>query len=184
MRIRKFGLAILPLLVASLVAPAYSATAEGKTFLSFRSEPGDFVGLGENHSFTRSDGVIRAAVLGHGNQIHVRVDEADGTEWDLYLAAPAGSVLNTGAYTNVAIWTSQSDNSSQPTMSFSGDGRGCSTITGRFDVLDVSFGAKGVIQSFHATWEQHCEGFTPALFGETPASRASQRGEPTRSKSR
>jgi hypothetical protein len=42
---------------------------------------------------------------------------------------------------------------------------GCSTITGEFDVTDASFLPDDTVSSFSASFEQHCEGETPALFG-------------------
>jgi hypothetical protein len=39
-------------------------------------------------------------------------------------------------------------------------------LTGRFDVLEATFGPNGYIERFHATFEQHCEGATAALRGE------------------
>ncbi len=44
--------------------------------------------------------------------------------------------------------------------------RGCNTLTGRFEVLEAVFGPLGYIERFHATFEEHCEGASPAVFGE------------------
>jgi len=33
-------------------------------------------------------------------------------------------------------------------------------------VYEAVYGPYGYVQTFHASWEQHCEGVTPALFGE------------------
>jgi hypothetical protein len=47
--------------------------------------------------------------------------------------------------------------------------RGCNTVTGRFNVEQATFGTDSTgaqtIQTFTATFEQHCEGAVPALFG-------------------
>lgn len=50
-------------------------------------------------------------------------------------------------------------------LSVSGQGLGCNTLTGRFEVLEVVYGPGGEVNSFAADFEQHCEGATPALFG-------------------
>lgn len=54
----------------------------------------------------------------------------------------------------------------QAGLSFSGNGRGCNRLTGRFDVLEAVYGLSGQVVSFAADFEQHCEGGTPALYGQ------------------
>lgn len=66
------------------------------------------------------------------------------------------------AYENATRYPFQSP--TLPGLDVSGDGRGCNTLTGRFDILEISY-ASGQISSFAADFEQHCEGGTPALFG-------------------
>jgi hypothetical protein len=51
-------------------------------------------------------------------------------------------------------------------MDISGDGRGCNEDNGSFTVLEASYGPDGTVNSFDATFVQHCEGETPALRGE------------------
>jgi len=51
-----------------------------------------------------------------------------------------------------------------PGLDVSGAGRGCNTLTGQFVVTKVSYSLTGV-SGFGADFEQHCEGFVPALFG-------------------
>jgi hypothetical protein len=53
----------------------------------------------------------------------------------------------------------------QAGLSVYGDGRGCNTLTGRFEVLEATYGPTGDVISFAASFEQHCEGMAPALFG-------------------
>jgi len=42
---------------------------------------------------------------------------------------------------------------------------GCSTITGGFVITDATFLPDNTLSSFSSSFEQHCEGVTPALFG-------------------
>jgi hypothetical protein len=51
-----------------------------------------------------------------------------------------------------------------PGMDIFGDGRGCNTVSGSFQVEDVTFSGT-TLTSFTATFEQHCEGATAALRG-------------------
>ena len=47
----------------------------------------------------------------------------------------------------------------------SGDGRGCNTVMGRFDVDELTRWADGSVKTIQATFEQHCEGASAAMFG-------------------
>jgi hypothetical protein len=88
--------------------------------------------------------------------------------WTLNLAAPgsppsAAPPLARGAYENAARFGFQG--SGQPGLDFSGDGRGCNQLYGRFDVLEARYGTNGTVLSFAANFEQHCERSMPALLG-------------------
>lgn len=50
-------------------------------------------------------------------------------------------------------------------LSWSGEGRGCNTLTGWFVVDSVTYNGAAVT-AIDLRFEQHCEGGTPALFGE------------------
>jgi hypothetical protein len=76
-----------------------------------------------------------------------------------------GIPMQPGTYTNA-----QRDSSSPgpPGLQVSFQNRGCNTISGSFVVTDFSFVGPPLnetITSFSASFEQHCEGETPALFG-------------------
>lgn len=49
----------------------------------------------------------------------------------------------------------------------SGEGRGCNELTGSYTVTQAVYGGSesSYLQDFEATFEQHCEGATPALRG-------------------
>ena len=88
---------------------------------------------------------------------------APGDFWSVDLAAPASATLVPGVYEGATRWPFQA--AGAPGLSVSGDGRGCNTLTGRFVVLEATYDVNGKVQSFAADFEQHCEGFVPALFG-------------------
>ncbi len=132
--------------------------------LTLQSDAGDYVGQGQTASFASpSDAFL---VQGNGNAMRVDVHPADYPNefWQLELAAPAGQQLAPGTYSNAARWPFQS--ASQPGLQVFGDGRGCNTLTGSFTVLHAAYGPYGYPIDFDATFEQHCEGFAPALRGE------------------
>ena len=51
-------------------------------------------------------------------------------------------------------------------MDVAGDGRGSDIVTGNFTVRQAVYDASGHLLNFDASFEQHSEGRTPALFGE------------------
>lgn len=159
--VRCSALAALIAVGAGGTAPAW-AQAEG-TSLSFVSEPGDYIGQGQSLTFTPADAGFTAMVSSDQRQVAVSIAPG-GSSWTLNLAAPEGQQLVSGAYENATRWPFQSPVA--PGLDFSGDGRGCNELTGRFEVLEAVYGQYGYVERFHATFEQHCEGAEPALFGE------------------
>jgi hypothetical protein len=96
--------------------------------------------------------------------VHFDVESGDGW-WHLDFDAPGDQVLVPGIYTGATRYPFNSGSS--PGLSVYGNGRGCNMLTGTFEVLDVHYGAGGsTVESFLATFEQHCEGFSAALRGE------------------
>jgi len=155
------------LLVLAGISVAGLVTASSGS-LTLQSDTGDFVGQGTAAAFsTPADTFL---VNGNGNAMRVDVHPADYPNefWQLELAAPAGRQLTPGTYANAARWPFQP--TTQPGLQVFGDGRGCNTLNGSFTVLSASYGPYGYPINFDATFEQHCEGFTPALRGEVKVS--------------
>jgi len=138
------------------------AQSEG-TFLSFRSQPGDYIGAGQSLTFTPTESQFSSMVSLDNREFAVQVFPP-GSFWYLFMTAPAGQQLVPGVYQG-AIRSTFLDPSA-PGLDFSGDGRGCNTLTGQFQVLEAVYAPFGYVQRFHATFEQHCEGAEAALFGE------------------
>ena len=78
-----------------------------------------------------------------------------------------GIPMQTGVYTDAQ--RADFAQPSHPGLDVSFQNRGCNTLTGNFTVNEVSFfrDFSGNLQigSFDSSFEQHCEGMTPALFG-------------------
>ena len=55
--------------------------------------------------------------------------------------------------------------STGPGLEISGDGRGCNTLTGSFQIEAMSVDDGGALTAITATFEQHCEGASAALRG-------------------
>ena len=138
------------------------------TFLSYNSAPGDYIGAGQTQRYVLADGIWSATAdsqTGAPNHVTVRVTNFPaGWWWAVDLAAPKGQPLKVGVYEAARRWPFQPD--TQPGLNFSGTGRGCNTLTGRFEITDLLFGPSNTVDRLRATFEQHCEGQSPALNGE------------------
>jgi hypothetical protein len=146
-------------LMASAV-PAFAQTAA----VTIVSEPGDYIGQGREYSFTTD---INASASTDARV--VSVSSFSGNEWFfLDFAAPQGQQLAVGAYEGAVRYPFQG--ASQPGLSYAMTGRGCNTLTGRFDVTEAEYGPMGYLVRFSADFEQHCEGGSPALFGHVSIS--------------
>ena len=147
-----------------------AAPAHGATLLHFVSEPGDWIGQGQERTFsadtlfdfTASRNFDNGVSFDFTNSAHVSFFDAES--WSLDFAAPGDAVLVPGLYAGATRWPFQSV--SNPGLSLSGDGRGCNTLTGHFEVLAAAYGLSGEVLSFAADFVQNCEGFMPPLTGE------------------
>lgn len=161
----KLHAAFLAAALCLFANPAFAQSAA----LSYVSEPGDWVGQGQSLSFGTAD--ITSQASSDNRLIGVSVNNAN--HWyTLNLQAPAGQQLAVGVYNGATRYPFNA--ATEPGLSFTGDGRGCNTLTGTFEILELKFGSSGYIEKLHATWEQHCEGGDPALFGEVSISNPPQ----------
>jgi len=133
--------------------PSPSATS-----LRLDSDPGDYVGgFGQHYLFTTEDGDLSAGgVPGRAGFGFI----GGGHFWRGSFAAQG---LTLGHYTDDAFFT---DDDARAEIDVSGDGRGCNTAIGYFDIKELVYGDNGAVISLWATFEQHCEGSDAALRGE------------------
>ena len=129
------------------------------TVLAMSSQPGDFVGQGEQFLFTLSDGTFTP----YNSANVVTFFFNNGDDWTTDFAGPTTARLARGDYQNAQRYPFQP--AGTPGLSVYGNGRGCNTLTGNFQVLQAGYNSSGVLQNFAANFEQHCEGAIPALFG-------------------
>ena len=154
------------ILLSGFVTQAYAITA-----LYYFSEPGDWIGQGKTVWVTPADNFVfnvssdsNTVVFDINNIDDPTVPDQDEQFWSLALAAPFGTALTVGAYEDAARWPSQ--DVSEPGLDFTENHRGSNIITGRFDILEASYGPTGDLLQFAANFEQHSEGADPALFGQ------------------
>jgi hypothetical protein len=151
------------LTVAAVTMPPGNITVPNSgMFLYLYSEPADFVGQGTEQLYVSPDATIVASLPAGGDLF--RSSASQGTHgWQVWMASAPGAALVPGSYTGATRDTSTSRVA--PGLAVFGDGRGCNVDTGQFDVSEVSFAPTGELLVFDATFKQHCEGATAALFG-------------------
>jgi hypothetical protein len=132
-------------------------------YVAMFSDPTDFVGAGESY-------LLRSAQMdmylsGDASDASLQViGGPNGDDFDLEFAAPPGERLRPGLY--VDAQRAPFRERGHPGLDIDGNGRGCSALSGRFDVKEIHTHADGSIERLWVTFEQHCERKRPALFGE------------------
>jgi HYR domain len=165
--------AAAPSALASVTLPpgAITLPASG-SFLYMNSQPGDYIGGGVERIFTASDSAINGSLPQGGDFFSASVIQGPYTQWFYVdIAAPPGQALAVGSYTGAVRASFRPPGT--PGIDVFGNGVGCNTTTGQFDVNELSYAPTGELLVFDATFEQHCEGNPAALFGririENPA---------------
>ena len=130
----------------------------GDLLLQMESDPGDYVGGGQNYHFGPESSFIAS---GSNGSAFLRVKAGDFSYWYLNLAAPVGAPLTPGRYPG-ALRFADADH---PGLDVSGPYGGCNESNGEFVVKQIKNSPDG-IESFWAYFEQHCEHAEPALRGE------------------
>lgn len=154
------GAALGGAMTLALCASAAAALVNPAS-LSMTSEPGDYVGQG--HAYHYSAPVDAFDTVGAGPAMRVNVAAASGDRWSVALSAPDGRPLAPGTYAGATRYPFQA--AGVPGLSVSGNGRGCNTLTGSFEVYEALYAADGTLTRLHATFVQHCEGMEPKLVG-------------------
>jgi hypothetical protein len=146
--------------------PDLPTPAGPSTLLSYQSDPGDYIGQGQTGSHSLADLKFSAWHAGSQPSVQIRAQSPTGGSvfWSINLMAPSGTQLAPGTYLNATRYPFNAPGTAG--LDVSGNGRGCNTLTGQFTVLEASYGPKGEVYRFRATFEQHCEGAIPALRGE------------------
>jgi hypothetical protein len=154
------------LLSLCLAGPVYAA----QTALLINSESGDYIGGGQQNVWTDAELDFTVSRTPDGRAVDLSINNfsrpfsGSYNWWYADFAAPQGSELTVGAYENATRYPFQDP--SVPGLSFDGNGAGCNTLTGRFDVLELEFDPNtNQVVRLAIDFEQHCEGNTAALYG-------------------
>jgi hypothetical protein len=149
--------------VQVVTARAFVLPASG-TYVYLQSQPGDYIGQGAEELYTSANAFIDGSLPQGGSTFNARVVQGNYVEWWYFtIAAPIGQPLAVGSYTGAVRAAFRP--AGTPGLDISGNGRGCNTLTGKFNVTALTFSTYGEVSLFDATFEQHCEGGSTALVG-------------------
>lgn len=127
--------------------------------VALRSDVGDYIGAGAYRAYDHSSAVITVSSQGARLSVAVQGDE----QWVGEFQLPAGATAwAPGSYTGMTRYPFNTAESGG--MAWSGDGRGCNTLTATLTVDRVRYDA-GVLRAIDLRFEQHCEGGSAALHG-------------------
>jgi hypothetical protein len=134
------------------------ATA-ARTLLFLDSLPGDPAGNGIDRIYSLANSTWRIGVSPNHSQVEVHIENATD---DLRLAfgAPKGTPLAPGTYEAVRRFSSTATALLDVSLP-----SGCTTMTGRFVILELVINASHRVERFAADFEQHCNDADPALVG-------------------
>ena len=147
--------------VATVSATASIPTSPlSSTFVSLQSDGGDYIGQGETYDYTTANALITVNAVGGSLTVDVSGDEY----WTGNFVLPSAlSQLARGTYANLKRYPF--NDAAVGGLSWSGEGRGCNTLTGSFTIDAVTYAA-GSLATFDLRFEQHCEGGSAALRGQ------------------
>ncbi len=125
-------------------------------YLAYQSDIEDYVGDGRSKVLDEP-----GAMSGHGYPHTFTLHYSGQEDWSIIVSAKTGQelVLGTGQEAE------RSPTSTVAGLSFFGEGRGCNTSTGEFDLQEYEFDESNNLVRLAIDFVQHCEGGIPALRG-------------------
>lgn len=140
--------------------PTPGSTPDADTYVYLSSQAGDYIGAGRSYTYVAADTDITVAAT--GGLISVNVDGDEG--WRASFEPPSSvTTVVEGRYEGLTRYPFNADATGG--LSWYGEGRGCNTLTGWYEVDDVAY-TGGELSRLALRFEQHCEGKAAALRGE------------------
>jgi hypothetical protein len=119
------------------------------------SQSGDYIGQGQTYVTTNPvDFSVSSDVWGL---------DIGAFGFDIWAEGPGGAALMVGSYTNAER---DPFNGSAPGLSIFGNGRGCNTLCGSFQIFELGTDGSGNITHLWLTFTQYCECFMAPMTGE------------------
>ncbi|HOW67080.1 MAG TPA: Ig-like domain-containing protein [Candidatus Paceibacterota bacterium] len=119
------------------------------------SPPGDYIGAGATYMTTNA---ADFQVSGDVSTLSV-----DAFGFRIQLDAPSNQHLAAGEYANAVRYPF---NDQLPGLTVYGNGRGCNTVCGSFEILEIHTDPSGGIDRLWATFSHSCECFMGAMQGD------------------
>jgi len=145
---------------AGLWQPAPGETPTTGNYLYLIGDLGDYILNDASIVYTQADS--KFILDSFGAQLGVRTISYEFWQGD-FVGMNTLQRLQVGYYPNVQ--RAGSHNPTSGGMSWSGEGRGCNTVTGWFAIDSITY-TDGAISAIDIRFEQHCDGRAPALRGK------------------
>jgi hypothetical protein len=129
------------------------------SYIELNSDAGDYVGLGEDYHYTNAN--ARIVVSADGGHLTIEVESEEWWSADFQLPDTA-TELQPGSYVELKRFASHDP--AVGGLSWFGEGRGCNTLSGWLIIDSVTY-REEALTAIDLRFEQHCEGFAPALHG-------------------
>jgi hypothetical protein len=145
---------------AELWHPTPGATPATGNFVYLQSDYGDYIGAGQTYTYTPADAQISVSTSGGYLSISINGNE----HWSgNFQAMNTLNQLQRGYYGDLRRYPFH--NPVKGGLDWSGEGRGCNTLTGWFAIDSVTY-TNNILTAIDLRFEQHCEGGTAALHGQ------------------
>jgi hypothetical protein len=143
----------------TLWKPAAGAVPESGDYVYLDSDPGDWVGAGDEYLYTEDNAELSASASGGLLSVNV-----GGDDWwyGKFKAMSGLTQIEPGYYADLERYPFH--NPVKGGLDWYGEGRGSNTLTGWFAVDDVKY-TDGVLKAVDLRFELHSEGGAPALHG-------------------
>jgi hypothetical protein len=138
---------------STLWRPAPGSTPASGNYVALFSDAGDWIGQGFNETFTAP-----IVVSSNGSRLTIQAGGYTGE----FQAMLGTSPVAAGYYPDLRRYPFH--NPTKGGLDWSGNGRGCNTLTGWFAVDRIVYTGT-TISALDLRFEQHCEGGAPALRG-------------------
>lgn len=140
--------------------PSPGSTPASGNYIYLQSDVGDYIGQGQTYTYTPSNSTI--GINASGGYLATSVSGIASWVGNFQTMSNI-SQLQPGYYGGLQRYPFH--NPTQGGLSWSGEGRGCNTLTGWFVVDNVNY-VNGVLTAIDLRFEQHCESNSAALHGQ------------------
>jgi hypothetical protein len=126
------------------------------------SSKGDYIGAGKTKSYVEGQDGKFIISKNYHNGLTISLVESK-EYWSLKFSAAGKQNLTPGIYKNASRFSLNTEGS--PGLDFSGNGRGCNTLKGEFEILEIEYDDDGNVNVFAANFIQKCGITGSPLFG-------------------